>query len=83
MAWRARPEKTAGSDCDVEDRVPPHVYGTGAGWQAVDVLLNGSISQVAVQRSDFRASVAAGDASALIANLQRKVAELSGGALPS
>ena len=54
-----------------------------AGWQAVDVLLNGSISQVAVQRSDFRTSVAAGDASALIANLQRKVAELSGGALPS
>lgn len=54
-----------------------------AGWRAVDVLLNGSISQVAVQRSDFRASVAAGDASALIASLQRKVAELSGGALPS
>ena len=47
------------------------------------MLLNGSISQVAVQRSDFRASVTAGDASALIQSLQRKTAELSGGTLPS
>lgn len=53
------------------------------GWRAVDVLLNGSISRVAVQRSDFRSLIAAGDASRLIENLQRKVAELSGGELPS
>lgn len=53
------------------------------GWRAVDVLLNGSISRVAVQRSDFRSLIATGDASRLIENLQRKVAELSGGQLPS
>lgn len=53
------------------------------GWRAVDVLLNGSISRVAVQRSDFRSLIAVGDASRLIENLQRKVAELSGGELPS
>ena len=52
---------------------------TAAGWRAVDVLLNGSISQVAVYRSDWRASLASG-AGPLIANLQRKVADLSGGA---
>lgn len=52
------------------------------GWRAVDVLLNGSISRVAVQRSDFRSLIATGDASRLIENLQRKVAELSGGQLP-
>ena len=51
------------------------------GWRAVDVLLNGSISRVAVQRSDFRALVGQGDASRLIANLQGKVTDLSGGAL--
>jgi len=53
---------------------------TAAGWRAVDVLLNGSISQVAVYRSDWRSSLTTG-AGPLIANLQRKVADLSGGAL--
>lgn len=53
---------------------------TAAGWRAVDVLLNGSISQVAVYRSDWRASLASG-AGPLIANLQRKAADLSGGAI--
>jgi phospholipid transport system substrate-binding protein len=52
-------------------------------WHAVDVLLEGSISRVAVQRSDFRKILANGDADALIANLQRKIADLSGGALNS
>ncbi len=53
------------------------------GWRAVDVLLDGSISRVAVQRSDFRRLLDAGDASALIASLQKKVSDLSGGALPA
>jgi phospholipid transport system substrate-binding protein len=53
------------------------------GWRAVDVLLDGSISRVAVQRSDFRSLIGAGDAAQLIASLQRKVADLSGGAMPS
>jgi phospholipid transport system substrate-binding protein len=52
-------------------------------WRAVDVLLEGSISRVAVQRSDFRSILARGDADALIASLQRKIADLSGGALNS
>jgi len=52
------------------------------GWQAVDVLLEGSISRVAVQRSDFRALLGTGgNADALIASLQKKVATLSGGAM--
>ncbi len=54
---------------------------TPAGWRAVDVLLNGSISRVAVQRSDFRSLLGSGDAGALIQSLQRKTADLSGGAL--
>ena len=53
------------------------------GWRAVDVLLEGSISRVAVQRSDFRKILAKGDADALIASLQRKIVDLSGGALNS
>jgi phospholipid transport system substrate-binding protein len=52
-------------------------------WRAVDVLLEGSISRVAVQRSDFRKILASGDADALIASLHRKIADLSDGALNS
>jgi phospholipid transport system substrate-binding protein len=52
-------------------------------WRAVDVLLQGSISRVAVQRSDFRKILANGDADALIASLHRKIADLSNGALNS
>ena len=52
-----------------------------AGWKAVDVYLNATISQVAVQRSDFRSLLSAGDAGPLIASLKRKIADLSGGTL--
>jgi phospholipid transport system substrate-binding protein len=55
----------------------------GGTWRIVDVLLDGSISRVAVQRSDFRKILAGGDADALIARLHRKVADLSEGALSS
>jgi phospholipid transport system substrate-binding protein len=52
-------------------------------WRAVDVLLEGSISRVAVQRSDFRKILANGDTDALIASLRRKIADLSDGTLSS
>jgi phospholipid transport system substrate-binding protein len=49
-----------------------------AGWRVVDVLLDGTISRVAVQHSDFRALLHNGDATALIASLQQKTADLAG-----
>jgi phospholipid transport system substrate-binding protein len=52
-----------------------------SGWKVVDVLLNGSISRVAVQRSDFRSLIRTGDASSLIRSLQRKISDLSGGTM--
>jgi phospholipid transport system substrate-binding protein len=51
---------------------------TASGWKAVDVLADGSISRVAVQRSDFRHLLNSGGPPALMAGLQRKVASLSG-----
>lgn len=51
-----------------------------AGWQAVDVLLDGSISRVAVTRSDFRSLVTQNDASPLIASLKDKVAMMAANA---
>jgi phospholipid transport system substrate-binding protein len=53
---------------------------TPAGWKVVDVLAGGSISRVAVQRSDFRRILSNGG-DALLASFQRKTYELSGGAL--
>ena len=54
---------------------------TAAGWKVVDVLADGSISRVAVQRSDFRSVLASGGSDALLASLQRKTSDLSGGGL--
>ena len=55
--------------------------GGGAGWQVADVLLNGTISKVAIQSSDFASLVTSGDASELILALKSKIAGLSNGYL--
>ena len=47
------------------------------GWQAVDVLLDGHISQVAVQRSDFDSTLSSGDATPLIESLRKKIQSFS------
>jgi phospholipid transport system substrate-binding protein len=52
-----------------------------SGWKAVDVLADGSISRVAVQRSDFRDLLRNGGVPALITALRQKVVTLSGGML--
>jgi phospholipid transport system substrate-binding protein len=85
--------RTSGADQIVASRIVDRngestrldyvMHQTAAGWQAIDVLLEGTISRVAVQRSDFRSLVAPGDASALLRSLQKKIADLSGGALTS
>ena len=83
--------RTAGADQIVETqlvnpagdatRIDYVMRQNDGSWKAVDVLLEGSISRVAVQRSDFRTLVGSGDGSALIASLQKKITDLSGGAL--
>lgn len=55
------------------------MQSTARGWKAVDVLEDGTISSVAVQRSDFRQVLQSGGAPALVASLQQKVRQLSGG----
>jgi phospholipid transport system substrate-binding protein len=55
------------------------VHNEAGAWKIVDVLLDGSISRVAVQRSDFRSLVSGGDAGPLIASLRQKVARLAAG----
>jgi len=85
-------ERTIGAKKVVETQIVPtdgsdptrldYVMANGAnGWQATDVLLDGTISKVAIQNSDFSSEVTSGDASQLITALKSKVADLSGGAL--
>jgi phospholipid transport system substrate-binding protein len=84
-------QRTVGQDVVVGTQIIPargeatpidYVMRRGAqGWRAVDVLLNGNISQNAVKRSDFRSLVTATSAQPLIESLRRKVSELSGGAV--
>ncbi len=84
-------QRSVGADVVVETQIVPasgdpvridYVMRKGAaGWKAVDVLLNGNISQNAVKRSDFRSLVTSSSAQRLIDSLQKKVGELSGGAL--
>jgi len=80
--------RTVGADKVVETEIVPKTGDPTridyvmrqypAGWQAVDVLEEGTISQVAVQRSDFR-SLLEGGAGKLIDSLKAKVVKLSGG----
>jgi phospholipid transport system substrate-binding protein len=60
------------------DYVMRQVGGT---WKVVDVLADGSISRVAVQRSEMRSPLANGGVPALLDRLQRKTADMSGGQL--
>ncbi len=54
---------------------------TASNWKVVDVLAAGSISRVAVQRSDFRRVLSNGGGDALLASSPRKITDLSGGML--
>jgi phospholipid transport system substrate-binding protein len=55
------------------------VHDTPQGWRITDVLLGGTISQVALHESDFASLVSSGDASRLIAALHSKIAALQSG----
>jgi len=52
---------------------------TADGWKATDVRADGTISQVAAQQEQIRSLVKSGGAAGLLARLQEKTAELSGG----
>jgi phospholipid transport system substrate-binding protein len=85
--------RTVGNDVVVETHLVPlsgeptrmdyMMHATGNKWQVVDVLLDGAISRVAVQRSDFRRFLAGHDSSGLISSMQQKIASLSDGSVRS
>ncbi len=90
--FRILPEtRSVGADKVVETEIVPKsgdptridyvMHQGSSGWLATDVLEQGTISQAAVQRSDFRSLLAGGDAGKLIDSLKAKVATMSGGSI--
>jgi phospholipid transport system substrate-binding protein len=65
-------------DTGEEHRLDHVVHQGPAGWRIVDVLADGAISRVAVQRSDFRQLIKQGGAAALAKSLESKSVDLSG-----
>ncbi|CAK7192326.1 hypothetical protein COMNV_00519 [Commensalibacter sp. Nvir] len=53
------------------------VHQTDEGWKIVDVLLNGHISQVAIQHGDFNSTLVKGGSQALIDMLNQKTKSFS------
>ena len=88
--FQVSPELRAiGADQVVQTKIVPRtgdatrldyvMRNTGGAWKAVDILVDGSISRVAVQRSDFRTLLRSGDPAPLINNLRSKAASLAAG----
>jgi phospholipid transport system substrate-binding protein len=81
----------AGNDRVVQTQIvtasgQPHLLAyvmrqAGGGWRIVDVLVEGSISRIAAQRSEIRSVLSDGGGPGLLVSLRRKTAELSGGIL--
>jgi phospholipid transport system substrate-binding protein len=82
-------QRKVGTDEVISTRIMPragdptrldYVMRNKAGaWKAVDILVDGSISRVAVQRSDFRSVLGSGDGSALVKLLREKTDALVSG----
>lgn len=62
------------------------LHRTEAGWQVIDVLLRGTVSELALRRSEYSSVIKRDGFDALLADLERKIADLSqgkGGDTPS
>ena len=90
--FEVEPDPTAaGSEQVVRTRIVPAsgaahkldyvMRQIGQTWKVVDVLADGSISRVAVQRSEMRSLLDRDGGPGLLKRLQEKTADLSGGQL--
>jgi phospholipid transport system substrate-binding protein len=71
----------SGTPARIDYVLRPEKGEGGVLWKATDIMLDGSISQVAVQRSEFYGLLRNGGVANLIGTLRRKTADLPGGAL--
>ncbi len=71
----------SGTPARIDYVLRPEQGDGGVLWKVIDIMLDGSISQVALQRSQFRGFLGDGGVGNLIAVLRRKAADLSAGAV--
>jgi phospholipid transport system substrate-binding protein len=71
----------SGAPARIDYVLRPEKGEGGVLWKVIDIMLDGSISQAAVQRSEFYGLLRNGGVANLIATLRRKTAELAGGTL--
>ena len=71
----------SGTPVRIDYFLRPEEGESGVLWKASDIMLDGSISEVVVRRSEFYCLLGDGGVAKLIAALHRKTADLSGGAL--
>jgi len=55
------------------------LHQTEAGWRIIDVLLRGTVSELALRRSEYSAVIQRDGFDALVATLERKIADLAAG----
>jgi phospholipid transport system substrate-binding protein len=78
--------KSASGDAIVHTKLIPHggdpvqldylLRQEPTGWHIIDVLLNGTISEMAERRSEYSATLRDGGAPALVQLLKQKTAQL-------
>jgi phospholipid transport system substrate-binding protein len=80
--------KSASGDAIVHTKIVPHggdpieldylLRQEPSGWRIIDVLLNGTVSEMAERRSEYSATLRDGGAAALVKLLRDKIAQLKG-----
>jgi phospholipid transport system substrate-binding protein len=65
----------SGENVDLNYRL----HQTTAGWRIADVYLKGTVSELALRRSDFTSALERGDFGALVTSLRGKIADLAAG----
>ncbi|MCG8588398.1 MAG: ABC transporter substrate-binding protein [Proteobacteria bacterium] len=72
---RTRLSRPGEEDVQLNYRLRP----TPDGWRIIDVLLNGTVSELALRRSEYSSVIANGGFEGLLATLDRKIADLATG----
>jgi len=57
------------------------LHHSEAGWRVIDVLLRGTVSELALRRSEYSSVIKRDGFEALVASLEEKIAELASGAV--
>ncbi len=55
----------------------------GGSWRIIDIYLNGTVSEVALRRSEYAAVLERSDFEALVAELETKIGSYANGAVPA